>query len=683
MGILSLCFVAILAFHVPFIGRGYYASGFAGPCQPFKANQSELCDELQTFVQLDYGAGKFCNDSAASCNLNNSMVLYSFNRTDPFKWETCYCDELCKKIGDCCVDYDMWHAPRAASRLRIPAILTCRRAPSDITDFPFGYIMVARCPQNWNDAKTARACASTNYSADPLTALPVLDLTSNVTYANTYCAMCHGRSRNLHPWTMKIVSQPISTRQPSLQDIQVPDTMWKAVPVGTVIPERCIVTPSEAHTEPDTKVKQLCRSYANGIKVTDPSDREVLFKSPHCAIMEGYNLSSAATIECSSGLNFRVPPFLSTTLFTFSIHAKRVDSFFTKTVIVKYNCSINEVYDPFKGRCLPVQTVSLPVQGNGTNSTEQWPCRGPRFRSNEFRVFSNNSILLLPHQKIYPNDSYILVNQTLILCSNFSRDYIKMIERPDAEKEKPPRKSLTAVHIITYVGFSLSIICLLFLLVTYFLFDELRTYPMKRVMHLSCAMIAMQAVYFASDPDLVSPAVCAVTGALLHFFILASFLWMSTISHNTQKTFSTTGNEDGCQLSLPARTYAVACPVSLMVVFNVIALIRTAFAIKRQGQGNVAATNQRSLPLIVAKLTAVMGITWTLGFLLAFFPTPYVEYPFVIVNSCQGVLICVSFVFKKNVFALYKQRFMTATHPKRTATTAAEQQDGSSRDFKP
>ena len=50
----------------------------------------------------------------------------------------------------------------------------------------------------------------------------------------------------------------------------------------------------------------------------------------------------------------------------------------------------------------------------------------------------------------------------------------------------------------------------------------------------------------------------------------------------------------------------------------------------------MAAARQRSLPVIVMKLTVVMGITWVLGLALAFYPTPYLEYPFVIINSCQG-----------------------------------------------
>ena len=53
-------------------------------------------------------------------------------------------------------------------------------------------------------------------------------------------------------------------------------------------------------------------------------------------------------------------------------------------------------------------------------------------------------------------------------------------------------------------------------------------------------------------------------------------------------------------------------------------------------QGNASFLNQRGLPLILLKLTAALGITWVLGFALAFYPSPYLEYPFVIINSCQG-----------------------------------------------
>ena len=44
------------------------------------------------------------------------------------------------------------------------------------------------------------------------------------------------------------------------------------------------------------------------------------------------------------------------------------------------------------------------------------------------------------------------------------------------------------------------------------------------------------------------------------------------------------GNDDGCQLNLPARTFAVAIPVSLMLLFNIGALIQTVVAVRKSAQ---------------------------------------------------------------------------------------------------
>ena len=197
-------------------------------------------------------------------------------------------------------------------------------------------------------------------------------------------------------------------------------------------------------------------------------------------------------------------------------------------MLVNSSCQASEVYDPFKGKCLMVQSpekhaTGFAIPANSTNTKKQ--CHGPLFLPNEFVILCNNSAFIYPHQKIYKNNSYILLNKSLVLCSNKT-----------STNNKPPQKR--TLNIITRVGFSLSIIALTFLLVTYFLFAELRTYSGKAVMHQSCAMIGMQSVYFLSDPDVFSPAVCAVIGGLFHYFILVVFLWMSAIAHNTQKTFT-------------------------------------------------------------------------------------------------------------------------------------------------
>ena len=426
-----------------------------------------------------------------------------------------------------------------------------------------GYIIIGTCPSSWVNNETAHACMSTNHTADPLVALPVLDVKTNVTYANTYCAMCHNiKSRNLQYWSVWVMSRLGNIVSP--KNVTSRDTMWEAVP-RDVIPDKCIVTPSE-NSEPDSEIKQLCRGYANPIQVIedDSNSNKKVFKNPHCALLSNPNVFVNRTVECK--VNEITFPHKLSMLFLFSADDKdstplEIRGF--RRVIFK--CKESEVYDPFQEKCVPAHSDHLnrntrnrkntnnrrntTNHSNTTNRrnttnhriTTAGHCRGPRFPPQEFLISKNKSVFILPHKKLYSNNSYILMNETLILCSNFSRNLTGRVYpikvTPTSKNIKPRDHSLT-LRIITYVGFSLSIIALLFLLMTYFLFAELRTYPGKMVMQLSCAMIAMQSVYFASDPDIVSSAVCSVMGALLHYFILAVFLWMSVIAHNTQKTFS-------------------------------------------------------------------------------------------------------------------------------------------------
>ena len=442
--------------------------------------------------------------------------------------------------------------------------LYCRRVKSLRANPINGYIIIGTCPSSWVNNETVHACMSTNHTADPLVALPVLDVKTNVTYANTYCAMCHNiKSRNLQYWIVRVASRLGNIVSP--KNVTSRDTVWEAVP-AEVIPDRCIVTPSE-NSEPESEMKHLCRGYANAIEVfeDDINSNNKFFKNPHCALLSNPNVLVNRTVRCKVD-NLGFPPKLISMLFLFSADDKdstplEIRGF--RRVIFK--CKESEVYDPFQEKCVPTHSDHLkrntrnrkntnnrrnPTNHRNTTNnrnttnhtnTTNGHCRGPRFPPQEFLISKNKSVFILPHKKLYSNNSYILMNETLILCSNFSRYltiHVYPIKVTPTSKNIKPRDHSLTFRIITYVGFSLSIIALLFLLMTYFLFAELCTYPGKMVMQLSCAMIAMQSVYFASDPDIVSSVVCSVMGALLHYFILAVFLWMSVIAHNTQKTFS-------------------------------------------------------------------------------------------------------------------------------------------------
>ena len=421
-----------------------------------------------------------------------------------------------------------------------PVFLECRKAPSSINEDLHGYVMVSTCPLTWSDAKTQRACMSTNYSADPASAVPVVDVVTCLTYANIYCAMCHGKSDNLRLWDVQIWMKR-GDSDISLQAIRSPDTFWEVRPFDIQVTQTCIITPNAALTGNETKLKNLCRSYANGVDIKPYG----YFKNPHCALLWNETILNK-TVICSRGI--RVAPRLPSLLFAFTKTRTKTRQVprGVITLHVDYTCAINEVYDPFQGRCVPIIPARSSISGTVANRQN---CTAEiRFLPNEFQILSNDSVLVFAHHMTYRNESFVLANNTLILCTNFSRNYT---ERRITSEDMKTEQQFPTIQIITYVGFSVSIAFLLFLLVTYFLFAELRTFPGKKVMHLSCAMIAMQSMYLVSDPDVVSSGFCAVIGVLLHYFILAVFSWMSTIAYNTQKAFSSASEYNIFKYSSP------------------------------------------------------------------------------------------------------------------------------------
>ena len=84
--------------------------------------------------------------------------------------------------------------------------------------------------------------------------------------------------------------------------------------------------------------------------------------------------------------------------------------FRSSAVRLEVSCDINEIYDPFKGKCLSVDS-----DFNHENTSEQELCRGPRIPSSEFLLLANHSVYVIPHQKVYNNDSFIEINTYCLL----------------------------------------------------------------------------------------------------------------------------------------------------------------------------------------------------------------------------------------------------------------------------
>ena len=414
--------------------------------------------------------------------------------------------------------------------------------------------MIDSCPTSWWNPPIKRACKKSNYTADPLVALPVFDVTTNVSYANIYCAMCNGKSRNLHFWSVKIVHAP--RRISTLQDIKYTKTVWHTIPIDAKKTEKCIATPLVANRKPRRKIDRLCRSYANVIEWLDGKQPMRLLKNPHCALLEDATALVNKTVNCPTNVNVpNVGIRDYSTIFVFSIYAEHFIDSFVKIVPVKFSCPVHTFYNPFEEKCLLVPSKHSSVENKDTknvsHTNDESRSTTPTTHVHDPRIDKDKDTKNVSHTN---DESRSTTPTTHVHDPRIDKDKdtknvshtndesrsttpTTHVHDPRVESGKSSDYSLT-LRITTCVGFSLSITALLFLLMTYFLFAELRTFPGKMAMQLSCAMIALQLVYFASDPDVVSWAICAVMGALLHYLNLVVFLWTGCIAHDTHKTFT-------------------------------------------------------------------------------------------------------------------------------------------------
>ena len=56
------------------------------------------------------------------------------------------------------------------------------------------------------------------------------------------------------------------------------------------------------------------------------------------------------------------------------------------------------------------------------------------------------------------------------------------------------------------------------------------------------------------------------------------------------------------------------------------------------------------------QLTAIMGFTWIFGFVASFSGIQFFWYPYIVLNSLQGALVCVAFVCNERVFKMWKKQ---------------------------
>ncbi|XP_078364945.1 uncharacterized protein LOC144649330 [Oculina patagonica] len=318
----------------------------------------------------------------------------------------------------------------------------------------------------------------------------------------------------------------------------------------------------------------------------------------------------------------------------------------------------------------------------------------------EYVILPNGSLYRNISEELFQPGSFLLLNNTIWVCTQFSSNYEESLTK--ADRSSTTENDIVLV-VLTYVGLSLSILSFVLVLVTYSLFKELRTLPGSYLMNLCLAHLLADLFYLATG-YVNAKIACTIIAILLQYFFLVSFMWMSFIAFETWKAFSKIRirNRQPNQREkrfdllrripigwLPAFVFVVVCvaldqtnvvefhyggikgcwinnstanlffllvPLAFSIFFNAVCFALTVRAIRKTNNQTRRATHEqvkRKTAGVFLKIFILMGFTWIFGF-LKILVSQYFEYPFIIFTTLQGLYIALAFVFTSRVKQMYR-----------------------------
>ncbi|KAM9115129.1 adhesion G protein-coupled receptor E3-like isoform 2-T2 [Pangshura tecta] len=268
-------------------------------------------------------------------------------------------------------------------------------------------------------------------------------------------------------------------------------------------------------------------------------------------------------------------------------------------------------------------------------------------------------------------------NSTHTTCSCDHLSSVAVLMAPTAVTESDP------LTIITYVGLSLSLLCLFLAILTFLLCRSIHTLSTSLHLQLCLCLFLADLLFLTVVTRPRSQAACAVIAGLLHYLFLACFSWMFleglhlfftiwnqqvvnyTLASWFKKRFmypfgygfpalvvaiSAAVNHGGygtsthCWLSLERSfRWSFLGPVCAIILINITFFVLTLWILRnRLSSLNEDVSNVRDHRLLTIKAIAqlfLLGCTWSLGLLQVSPAATVMAYLFTIINSLQGAFI--------------------------------------------
>lgn len=283
--------------------------------------------------------------------------------------------------------------------------------------------------------------------------------------------------------------------------------------------------------------------------------------------------------------------------------------------------------------------------------------------------------------------------QIRVCLSDYLRDAGRYLE------EKRKSEMHTPQAIVSVVCNMLSMAGLLVTILTYIIFDELRSIPGKNNMMLAVHLLFAQVLYQFGMDQTEMPKLCIALGVFIHMFWLTAIFWMNACTLHMFRTFVTgqsyrsvraldpqvccyaiycygvaismvainisvslyrsDGKEIGyggrvCYISNPVMVgWVFALPVGVIIILNMGFFFAVVYQISASTMRRRGKSSDRANTVIYMKLSSLTGVTWIFGYLYLWTDFTPLEYIFIVLNAGQGVFIFISFICTQRITKLY------------------------------
>ena len=308
-------------------------------------------------------------------------------------------------------------------------------------------------------------------------------------------------------------------------------------------------------------------------------------------------------------------------------------------------------------------------------------CDGKRFKYNrsEFEIKKEDLSAYHKIDKIlYSYDEYSIKGDLIIVCR-------KLHESGNSVRA-----------LLSLIAISMSLVCLVLVLITYSIFTQLRTPPGKNLMNLTLALLIFSVLWLLRGEAQKSRPLCITMAFTQPYVILVSFTSMAKIAHDTMKMFTDpighqrrgnssfvkfliiwlipvlhvgviitlwkyrflTVNDQECWLTGTYEYIVIFVPLCISMFYNILCFTRSIVEMRKlekSGQMLRAQKQEKSSLFIYIKIAILLGLGWSCSFFALLIPV--FTYVYVIFTAFQGAYIFLAFVCNKNVLMLYKRRF--------------------------